>query len=86
MKSAQQLALSFAPNLLFFSIELSHIGIVIEPIDGPGGVLGSGQPLTARNSEPRLPTIGIMRFDTDDVQTLIDNGTFEDVIVRTFSC
>lgn len=46
-------------------------------IDGVGSVLGSAGPCGFTGDIPRL---GIMRFDSADVNGLINNGNFEEVI------
>lgn len=53
----------------------------IEPIDGPGLVLGSAGPCYVR-SESSLPVVGRMRFDVADLENLITNGTLRDVIMH----
>jgi hypothetical protein len=49
------------------------------PIDGAGKVLGRAGPCFVR-STGRQPIIGVMQFDSDDIQTLIDNNRLRDVI------
>lgn len=57
------------------------IEVLLVPIDGPGKVLGSAGPRFVRTSN-RLPFSGLMRFDTEDLQTLDDFDLFEEVIVH----
>ncbi len=57
------------------------IFVTLEPIDGPGGILGSAGPCVVR-TVGNLSSIGAMRFDTDDLATLETNGTLGDVILH----
>ncbi|MDX2183821.1 MAG: leishmanolysin-related zinc metalloendopeptidase [Gemmatimonadaceae bacterium] len=60
----------------------------IVPIDGVGRVLGSAGPCFYRGTTSgivrpgELTIAGGMRFDSDDVNNLIANGTFESVILH----
>lgn len=60
-------------------------GIVIfatvEPIDGPGSVLGSAGPCFTRSSDS-LSFLGRMRFDVADLDNMVNNGTLEAVILH----
>jgi hypothetical protein len=51
----------------------------VEPIDGPGSILGSAGPCYIRSGSG-LPLYGVMRFDSADVGGLGD--AFEDVILH----
>jgi len=53
----------------------------IEPIDGPGRVLGSAGPCYIRSGS-NLPVMGRMRFDVADLENLITNGSLRDVIMH----
>ena len=53
----------------------------IEPIDGPGGTLGSAGPCWIRDGSD-LPFLGRMRLDTDDLVRLQERGQLHDVIVH----
>lgn len=53
----------------------------LEPIDGPGSVLGSAGPCIVR-SGGGLTIVGIMRFDTDDLDGLESSGQLEAVILH----
>ena len=53
----------------------------VEPIDGPGGVLGSAGPCWIRNSGS-LTVVGVMRFDDADLAALDAAGQLEDVILH----
>jgi hypothetical protein len=55
--------------------------IKLEPIDGPGQVLGSAGPCIIRSAS-RLTAIGVMRFDTADLTMLEGNGSLSDVILH----
>lgn len=54
----------------------------LEPIDGPGQVLGSAGPCLVRNLPSGLPALGIMNFDTADLANLEAGGSFGDVILH----
>lgn len=54
---------------------------LVEPIDGPGQVLGSAGPCYLRNSNV-LPVVGRMRFDSADMQELLDEGSLPSVILH----
>ncbi len=49
------------------------------PIDGPGRILARAGPCFVRQTG-RQTIIGVMQFDSDDTQTLIDQGRLRDVI------
>lgn len=53
----------------------------IRPIDGPGKILGSAGPCLVRSTS-RLTIIGVMQFDSDDLQTLATSGRLEAVILH----
>lgn len=53
----------------------------VEPIDGPGQVLGSAGPCYLRNND-LLPVVGRMRFDSADMQELLDEGSLPSVILH----
>ena len=50
-------------------------------IDGVGGILGQAGPTEARSGS-YLPTLGIMQFDSADLQSMEDNGRLEAVILH----
>jgi hypothetical protein len=54
----------------------------IQPIDGPGGILARSGPCIVRQDGNRLPAIGIMEFDSADIQTLSGAGSFQEVIIH----
>ncbi len=51
----------------------------VAPIDGPGRILAGAGPCFVRVPGDQS-IIGVMRFDSDDIQPLIDNGRLRDVI------
>lgn len=57
------------------------IEVVLEPIDGPGNVLGSAGPRFIRLPEETTIT-GFMRFDTADLEALEEDNQFENVILH----
>lgn len=56
------------------------IVVRLEPIDGPGAVLGAAGPCLVRTAG--LPALGVMRFDTSDLAALEAAGTFAAVILH----
>ncbi len=57
------------------------IFVTLEPIDGPGGVLGAAGPCFIRQPGD-LSVIGRMRFDTDDLEDIGQAGVLSDVILH----
>ncbi len=57
------------------------IFVRLEEIDGSGGILGAAGPCVLRPST-HLPVLGIMFFDTADLDYLRDSGWLESVIVH----
>jgi len=57
------------------------IFVTLEPIDGPGGVLGSAGPCLVRNGT-LLPLAGSMRFDSADLANLEVSGLLDEVILH----
>lgn len=57
------------------------IFVTLEPIDGPGSVLGAAGPCFIRVPGD-LSVIGRMRFDTDDLEQIEDAGVLGDVILH----
>jgi hypothetical protein len=53
----------------------------VQPIDGPGQVLGSAGPCLIRNPG-NLPVVGVMRFDEADVAALEASGGLNAVILH----
>jgi hypothetical protein len=54
---------------------------MITPIDGVGRVLASAGPCVLR-TQSRFPVIGIMRFDSDDIEALSSNGRLSAVVLH----
>ena len=57
------------------------IHVLLQPIDGPGAVLGAAGACLVRN-EDLLPLYGLMFFDTDDLATIEQAGVLDEVIVH----
>jgi hypothetical protein len=57
------------------------IFVVLEPIDGPSGVLGSAGPCLIRSSNA-LTVVGTMRFDVADLASLEASGRLEVTILH----
>lgn len=57
------------------------IQVILVPIDGPGNVLGQATPCIVRTSDG-LPVIGMMQFDTADVDRLESRGQLEEVVLH----
>jgi hypothetical protein len=53
----------------------------VEPIDGPGGILGQAGPCLVRGAG-LLPIVGAMRFDEADLEALEGAGMLDEVIVH----
>jgi hypothetical protein len=54
---------------------------MIRPIDGVGNILASAGPCIVR-TQSRFPLIGIMRFDSDDVEALSANGRLPAIVLH----
>lgn len=54
----------------------------IEPIDGPGQVLGAAGPCYIRDGGTELPILGLMFFDVADVAQLEASGSLASVILH----
>ncbi len=57
------------------------IQVTLEPIDGPGAVLGAAGPCFIRNAGS-LPLLGLMRFDVEDLVSLENDGQLNPVILH----
>jgi leishmanolysin/Big-like domain-containing protein len=55
--------------------------VSLEPIDGAGAVLGAAGPCYVRNLDS-LPIMGLMRFDTADLDVLESQGLLETVVLH----
>lgn len=68
----------YKPLVTLTGLSISASGV---PIDGSGGVLGSAGPDSITQQQlTRYTTTGSMEFDTADINTLIGNGSFANVI------
>lgn len=57
------------------------IDVLLQPIDGPGAVLGAAGPCLVRNAD-FLSLYGIMFFDIDDLDRLEQLGFFDEVVIH----
>ena len=57
------------------------INVLLQPIDGPGAVLGRAGACFVRTNDG-LPLYGVMFFDTDDLAFLEQNSLLDEVIVH----
>ncbi|HYC33371.1 MAG TPA: leishmanolysin-related zinc metalloendopeptidase [Gemmatimonadales bacterium] len=57
------------------------IDVLLQPIDGPGAVLGAAGPCLIRTAD-NLSLYGIMFFDTEDLGFLEENGILDEVVVH----
>ena len=66
-----------------FSGEIDDIliDVLLQPIDGPGAVLGAAGPCLVRNAD-FLSLYGIMFFDIDDLDFLEQIGFFDEVVIH----
>jgi hypothetical protein len=69
-----------SPALTNFAFDDLLIFASVEPIDGPGGVLGQAGWCYRRTGG--LPLVGLMRFDAADVANLESQGRFVDVVLH----
>ncbi|MGH7513139.1 MAG: leishmanolysin-related zinc metalloendopeptidase, partial [Gemmatimonadales bacterium] len=63
------------------SVDDVLILVTLEPIDGAGNVLGAAGPCFVRTGS-RLPVLGIMKFDTADLDVLESSGLLQTVILH----
>jgi hypothetical protein len=54
---------------------------MVRPIDGVGKILASAGPCVMR-TQSRFPLIGIMRFDSDDIEALSANGRLPAIVLH----
>ena len=57
------------------------INVLLQPIDGPGSILGQAGACFVRTNDG-LPLYGVMFFDTDDLAFLEQNNLLDEVIVH----
>jgi hypothetical protein len=55
--------------------------VTLQPIDGAGSILGQSAPCFVRNTS-RLPVMGLMQFDTDDLALLESAGLLQAVVTH----
>lgn len=53
----------------------------VVPIDGVGKILASATPCVIR-SQNRMASIGVMRFDAEDIAELIETGRLDDIVLH----
>jgi hypothetical protein len=70
---------SFKTPLFNGTIDDLLIDVLLQPIDGPGAILGAAGPCLVRSSD-FLSLYGIMFFDTADLDFLEDLGFFDEVV------
>jgi hypothetical protein len=63
------------------SVDDVLILVTLEPIDGAGNVLGAAGPCFVRTGS-RLPVLGVMKFDTADLDVLESSGLLQPVILH----
>jgi hypothetical protein len=63
------------------SVDDVLILVTLEPIDGAGNVLGAAGPCFVRTGS-RLPVLGVMKFDTADLDVLESSGLLQAVILH----
>jgi hypothetical protein len=54
----------------------------VQPIDGPGKVLAQAGPCYTRGTDDFRTVVGKMEFDVDDLNTLSNTGSLQDVITH----
>jgi len=65
------------------TIEGIVVYVLVEPIDGTGGVLGSAGPCLVRSdAQNNLTALGVMRFDEADVASLQTSGRLTTVVLH----
>jgi hypothetical protein len=57
------------------------IHVLLQPLDGPGAVLGAAGPCLIRSAD-QLTLYGLMFFDTDDLAFLQENNILDEVVVH----
>jgi Leishmanolysin len=57
------------------------IDVLLQPIDGPGAVLGAAGPCVIRSAD-QLTEYGLMFFDTDDLAFLEQNDILDEVVTH----
>lgn len=70
------------PNFPTEEIDDLYICASLTSIDGDSGILAVSGPSRVRIASPQLPTDGTMLFDSADVNRLITEGRFENVVLH----
>ena len=71
------------PAITSETIEGLIVYVLVEPIDGTGGVLGSAGPCLVRSeAQNSLTALGVMRFDEADVASLQSSGRLSVVVLH----
>jgi hypothetical protein len=71
-----------APNIVGETIDDLVIFAKVGPIDGIDGTLAQAGPLALRQDATLLPYGGCMAFDEADINSLVQDGSFADVILH----
>jgi hypothetical protein len=79
--SARSCGSSFATPVFRGIVDDVLVDVLLQPIDGPGAVLGAAGPCLAR-SEDFLTLYGLMFFDTDDLAVLQQLNVLDEVVVH----
>ena len=67
--------------MFFGSIDDLQISASVVSIDGAGRILGQASARGVRN-DTGIPYSGMMQFDVDDIQGMIETGTFGNVVLH----
>lgn len=70
------------PNVPAQTVQGLIIYVLVEAIDGPGGVLGSAGPCLIRDEDMNKPALGLMRLDEEDLATLATAGRLDALILH----
>jgi hypothetical protein len=70
------------PTFFREAIDDLLIFATVEPIDGPNNVLASAFPCFIRDAAPNQAVIGVMRFDSEDLENLVARGILTDVVTH----
>ena len=57
------------------------IDVILQPIDGPGNVLGAAGACAIRTADD-LPAYGLMFFDTEDLEFISSLGLLDEVVIH----
>ncbi len=73
------------PPLVNRQVDDLMIFVQLQPIDGPGSILGQAGPCAGRSAsgaDPYLSTYGVMTFDTDDTDVFEAQGLLDEIILH----